>query len=80
MDCQPMKRNIPTHRYSSRGDTYRYSSLTSHSIATWRFDIAHMDFFLFSTWGRKISSEESNETSEGMILAYVENIFSPRGD
>ena len=40
-----MKRNIPTHRYSSRGDTYRYSSLTSHSIATWRFDIAHMDFF-----------------------------------
>lgn len=41
-----MKRNIPTHRYSSRGDTYRYSSLTSHSIATWRFDIAHMDFFI----------------------------------
>ena len=37
-------------------------------------------YFLFPTWGRKISSEESNETSEEMIRLHVENVFPPRGD
>ena len=36
--------------------------------------------FLFSTWGRKNSSEESNETSEEMNHAHVENKKYPRGD
>ena len=36
--------------------------------------------FLFPTWGRKNSSEESNETSEEMNHAYVENKKYPRGD
>ena len=36
--------------------------------------------FLFSTWGRKNSSEEWNETSEEMNDAYVENFYSSRGD
>ena len=36
--------------------------------------------FLFSTWGRKNSSEESNETSEEMNDAHVENKKYPRGD
>ena len=36
--------------------------------------------FLFSTWGRKKSSEESNETSEEMNHAHVENKKYPRGD
>ncbi|WP_139044635.1 hypothetical protein [Porphyromonas asaccharolytica] len=36
--------------------------------------------FLFSTWGRKNSSEESNETSEEMKDAPVENKKYPRGD
>jgi len=31
--------------------------------------------FLFSTWGRKNSSEESNETSEEMNHAHVENVL-----
>ena len=36
--------------------------------------------FLFSTWGRKNSSEESNETSEEFFDAHVENKKYPRGD
>ena len=36
--------------------------------------------FLFSTWGRKNSSEESNETSEELNDAHVENKKYPRGD
>ena len=36
--------------------------------------------FFFSTWGRKNSSEESNETSEKMNDAHVENKKYPRGD
>ena len=36
--------------------------------------------FLFSTWGIKNSSEESNETSEEMNDAHVENKKYPRGD
>ncbi len=36
--------------------------------------------FLFSTWERKNSSEESNETSEEMNDAHVENKKYPRGD
>ena len=36
--------------------------------------------FLFSTWGRKNSSEESNETSEEMNDAHVENKKYPPGD
>jgi len=36
--------------------------------------------FLFSTWRRKNSSEESNETSEEMKDAPVENKKYPRGD
>ena len=36
--------------------------------------------FLFPTWGRKNSSEESNETSEEMNHAHVENKKYPRGD
>ena len=36
--------------------------------------------FLFSTWGRKNSSEESNETSEELFDAHVENKKYPRGD
>ena len=36
--------------------------------------------FLFSTWGRKNSSEESNKTSEEMNHAHVENKKYPRGD
>jgi len=31
--------------------------------------------FLFSTWGIKNSSEESNETSEEMNDAHVENVL-----
>ena len=34
----------------------------------------------FSTWRRKNSSEESNETSEEMNHAHVENKKYPRGD
>ena len=37
-------------------------------------------YFLFSTWGRKNSSEESNETSEEMNDAHVEKEKYPRGD
>ena len=36
--------------------------------------------FLFSTWGIKNSSEESNETSEELFDAHVENKKYPRGD
>ena len=36
--------------------------------------------FLFSTWGIKNSSEESNETSEEMNDAHMENKKYPRGD
>ena len=36
--------------------------------------------FLFSTWGIKNSSEESNETSEEMNDAHVEKEKYPRGD
>ena len=36
--------------------------------------------FLFSRWGIKNSSEESNETSEEMNDAHVENKKYPRGD
>ena len=36
--------------------------------------------FLFSTWGRKNSSEESNETSEERNDAHVEKEKYPRGD
>ena len=36
--------------------------------------------FLFSTWERKNSSEESNETSEELFDAHVENKKYPRGD
>ena len=42
-------------------------------MRTWKFSNRHVDIskspredFLFSTWGRKNSSEESNETSEEM--------------
>ena len=34
----------------------------------------------FSTWARNKTSEETNETSEEMFLAYVENLYSLRGD
>ena len=37
-------------------------------------------YFFFPTWGRKNSSEESNETSEEMNDAHVENKKYPRGD
>ena len=33
----------------------------------------------FSTWARNKTSEESNETSEEMNLAHVENKKTPRG-
>ena len=36
--------------------------------------------FLFSSWGRKNSSEESNETSEELNDAHEENKKYPRGD
>ena len=36
--------------------------------------------FSFSTWARKNSSEESNETSEEMNHAHVEKEKYPRGD
>ena len=34
----------------------------------------------FPTWTRNETSEESNETSEEMVGAYVENKKYPRGD
>ncbi len=37
-------------------------------------------YFLFSTWGRIISSEVSFDSSEVLFVAYVENFHSPRGD
>ena len=47
----------------------------------------HVDILTFprgesqiSTWGKKNSSEESNETSEKMNHAHVENKKYPRGD
>ena len=36
--------------------------------------------FSFSTWARKNSSEESNETSEESFRLHVENKKYPRGD
>ena len=37
-------------------------------------------YFLFSTWGRIISSEVSFDSSEVSFLAYVENFHFLRGD
>ena len=37
-------------------------------------------YFLFFTWARNETSEESNETSEESKRLHVENLFSLRGD
>ena len=85
----------PYNRYTSRASLHhRYAQRTSIQwvrhialMRTWKFSNRHVDIskssreeFLFSTWGRKNSSEESNETSEEMNHAHVENKKYPRGD
>ena len=60
--------------------TYRYEALSGKTD----FHVEILKYprgeFLFSTWGRKNSSEESNETSEEMNDAHVEKEKYPRGD
>ena len=60
--------------------TYRYGAVSRKT--DFHVDISKYPGgeFLFSTWGRKNSSEESNETSEEMNHAHVENKKYPRGD
>ena len=72
--------------FSSKGGTFRFLRGNSQIPTEGRNDL-HVDVlkypggeFLFSTWGRKNSSEESNETSEEMNHAHVENKKYPRGD
>ena len=73
--------NSTTTRYNNlEQPTYR------NGIVSGKTDF-HVDIskypggeFFFSTWGRKNSSKESNETSEKMNDAHVENKKYPRGD
>ena len=60
--------------------TYRYGAVSGKS--DFHVDISKYPGgeFLFSTWGIKNSSEESNETSEEMNDAHVENKKYPRGE
>ena len=60
--------------------SYYFAKITlkedSH-VEIWRFP---RGYFLFSTWGRIISSEVSFDSSEVLFVAYVENFHFPRGD
>ncbi len=60
--------------------TYRYISVSGKTDFHVDISKSPRGEFLFSTWGRKNSSEESNETSEEMNDAHVENKKYPRGD
>ena len=73
--------NVTLDRYNNlESTTYRYSTMSGKT--DFHVDISKYPGgeFLFSTWGRKNSSEESNETSEEMKDAHVENKKYPRGD
>ena len=60
--------------------SYYFAKITlkedSH-VEIWRFP---RGYFLFSMWGRIISSEVSFDSSEVLFLAHVENFYFPRGD
>ena len=60
--------------------TYRYRAVSGKTDFHVDISKSPRGEFLFSTWGRKNSSEESNETSEEMNHAHVENKKYPRGD
>ena len=65
---------------NSEPTTYRYDAMSGKSDFHVDISKSPRGEFLFSTWGRKNSLEESNETSEEMNDAYVENKKYPRGD
>ena len=65
---------------SSESTTYRYGTMSGKTVFHVDISKSPRGEFLFSTWGRKNSSEESNETSEELNDAHVENKKYPRGD
>ena len=67
---------VTAHTLYSRLIHYIQSSCLNSSVEKSK---SSRSYFLFSTWGRKISSEESNETSEESKRLHVENVFSLRG-
>ncbi len=71
---------MPTSRNNLEMTTYQNGAVSEKS--DFHVDISKYPGgeFLFSTWGIKNSSEESNETSEEMNHAHVENKKYPRGD
>ncbi|WP_308556205.1 hypothetical protein, partial [uncultured Porphyromonas sp.] len=76
-----VRANSTPARYDNlESTTYRYGAVSGKT--DFHVDISKYPGgeFLFSTWGRKNSSEESNETSEEMNHAHVENKKYPRGD
>ena len=70
----------PTRYNNLEKTTYRNGAVSGKS--DFHVDISKFPRgeFLFSRWGIKNSSEESNETSEEMNDAHVENKKYPRGD
>ena len=77
---RPRGNSTPARYNNLEPTTYRYGAVSGES--DFHVDISKYPGgeFLFSTWGRKNSSEESNETSEEMNDAHVENKNSPRGN
>ena len=76
-----VRANSTPARYDNlESTTYRYGAVSGKT--DFHVDISKYPGgeFLFSTWGIKNSSEESNETSEEMNDAHVENKKYPRGD
>ena len=69
-----------THYNNLDTATYRYGAVSRKSDFHVDISKCPRGEFLFSTWRRKNSSEESNETSEEMNDAHVENKKYPRGD
>ena len=68
---------MPTSRNNLEMTTYQNGAASEKS--DFHVDISKYPGgeFLFSTWGIKNSSEESNETSEEMNDAHVENCPLP---
>ena len=76
-----IRRQRPLARYNNlEPNTYRYGAVAGKSDPHVDISKYPRGEFLFPTWERKNSSEESNETSEEMIHAHVGNKKYPRGD
>ena len=64
---------------SDRSDSFRFTLVTT--FARYRGNPKSLRRNkTFSTWARNETSEESNDMSEEMILAYVENKKLTRGE